>query len=315
MPTTTWASDFDLVNLGPLTTTFTAPPECTLPVQGVGLGPDAYEPDYILWNQQCDIVTAGNCLPSGSTMDDDYNSRTGQPNRGYQLYYYSPAAACPADWKTVGLVSRANDGSLSYSGVFDPSWVTRPEASVTTKTVFNPLVHRWANALGPQETGIACCPSDWIPDINAFCFSNFPAGKFPGTTACGIENTNWPPGTYVPGSFPLGNQTVTGIVLSLTTTLDLISSETTFPSGYWATADGDQDWEGIATQNMIFLATGGAAPAPTQTVTETEAASQATGASARTSPQSGAGARMTGLKGHTWGVVASLAAFALFCPW
>ncbi|EGY22441.1 uncharacterized protein VDAG_03879 [Verticillium dahliae VdLs.17] len=158
MPTTTWASDFDLVNLGPLTTTFTAPPECTLPVQGVGLGPDAYEPDYILWNQQCDIVSAGNCLPSGSTMDDDYNSRTGQPNRGYQLYYYSPAAACPADWKTVGLVSRANDGSLSYSGVFDPSWVTRPEASVTTKTVFNPLVHRWANALGPQETGIACCP-------------------------------------------------------------------------------------------------------------------------------------------------------------
>ncbi|EEY16863.1 conserved hypothetical protein [Verticillium alfalfae VaMs.102] len=304
MPTATWALDFDLINLGPLTTTFTAPPECTLPVQGVGLGPDAYEPDYILWNQQCDIVSAGNCLPSGSAMDNDYNSRTGQPNQGYQLYYYSPAAACPVDWKTVGLVSRAKDGYCRIAEFFDPSWGNAPrENRKRRNTVFNPLVHRVGECTpASQETGIRVLSPAKFSGHNSHAASR--------TTNLASRNIRT-------GSFPLGNQTVTGIVLSLTTTLDLISSETTFSSGYWATADDDQEWEGIATQNMIFLATGGASPAPTpkQTFTETEAFSQATGASATTSSQSGTGARMTGSKGHTWGIVASLAVLTLFCPW
>lgn len=104
MPHSTYLR-YTLHNLGPLTTVFTAPPECT----NLASESDAH---YIYGNfgyqpgphprgaVACTSRTVGDeCQPNGSKRDEI-------EGRGADLFlygipYYSPGLQCPANWTTV----------------------------------------------------------------------------------------------------------------------------------------------------------------------------------------------------------------------
>lgn len=170
MPTVTSVSGWELHNLGPLTTTFTAPSPCaTARASDIKLGREVTwsYPGWPEWYRDCDPRTLGECLPSGSVIDEDQSSRrSALDNPGQQVYYHSPGTACPSGWTTAGYVVKDNDGTLTATwgpqrvitpGLEDPRWATL--TSVETVLVTRDLLQNvYQNALGPGETGIACCP-------------------------------------------------------------------------------------------------------------------------------------------------------------
>lgn len=167
MPTTSVVGALTLTNVGPLTTTFTAPSSCettdflygwkvfavdnperggymaVVGAGGCGTGGDQYEEH-------------GDCYPHGDKLDE-------LAGETYAFPYYSPANACPSGYQTVG-VAAMNDGSASLSGIFTPNFDGYWESPAPTTTAsdrapeFNWLANRLTSALGPQETIVACCP-------------------------------------------------------------------------------------------------------------------------------------------------------------
>lgn len=168
MPSSSF-SMYTLVNLGPLTTTFTAPESCTTTPIGYGhkesqwLGP--------FWMADCEQATFSDCMPSGSAMDEQARSAwpTTAAPRYMPITYHSPGNVCPSGWATVGSVEKDAAGNATTSWDFDPgvtSWFEQTPAVYTarrsdteTTLIYGTPFHvMWADALEPEETGIACCP-------------------------------------------------------------------------------------------------------------------------------------------------------------
>lgn len=226
MPTTA-LDGFDYLNAGPLTTTFTAPASCTgrmglIPRDTIFETINAFRVD-----ESCTGPAPGlsDCWPSGSVVDQDFSTRWPPA-----VYYHSPASLCPAGWTTVGSVVKNEDGHLATSwdfGTQSSRFVSYREAartrtySTTTSTtnavmLFNhdPWIYwhaRWAAALSPGETGIACCPryetsqiwrahrtdhgrSGFAPMLlQASCISFPPPTAWTATTICESIYTFDPP--------------------------------------------------------------------------------------------------------------------------
>ena len=166
MPTST-LSGVELINFGPMTTTWTAPASCTNSVSlaGVALTQILHPPQFY---ERCDFddwaggPRYGDCLPDGSSMDDLVRSRTTIANPAAYVGYYSPGYHCPADWTTAGVAEMSADGSLSATGAFSMTEFTLGFGVGTTEIeplpTSNPWYNKMAHALDEGETAVLCCP-------------------------------------------------------------------------------------------------------------------------------------------------------------
>lgn len=167
MPTST-ISGVDLVNLGPLTTTWTAPTSCASAPISVQL---AYATNYkdgvAMWWDNCDVRTDiyDECMPSAPPANQEWASRQAElnPQRlDFQLYH-SPGIACPADWFTAGLAIKEGPSSYTVNGSFaDPTFTrTFPTRTTTMSRItpgFRPSNEIFLSAMEVSETAVICCP-------------------------------------------------------------------------------------------------------------------------------------------------------------
>lgn len=166
MPTST-LNGMDLTNLGPMTTTWTAPSSCTTGIRlaGVALTEVPHPPQFY---ELCDFddwegaPRYGNCLPDGEEIDEQIRSKTDSGNPHSFVNYYSPGLHCPASWTTAGIAEKGDDGSISATGVFSMTEFTVRVRPGTTEVEPIPTSDPWPNklaqALHEGETVVACCP-------------------------------------------------------------------------------------------------------------------------------------------------------------
>lgn len=170
MPTTSIAGSMTLTNLGPLTTTFTAPSSCStdFPISGINVaynGPQvmlAY-PVGTCEERAWDEGDAA-CLPHGGKLGEI--ERTAPTE--HTVAYYSPGLYCPENYQTVGVAVNNGSSYAEVSGMFAPPFtVVSYDYSATTHghttyTTDFPKMNfegnQFTSALGPGETLVACCP-------------------------------------------------------------------------------------------------------------------------------------------------------------
>lgn len=151
MPTATSLSGHDLTNVGPLTTTFTAPATCSTDYQiVVALTAD---PAGLQLPAQCDWLPLADCNPSGSAIRSISSSAGGSnPTARQIIVYHSPGLVCPSGWATVGAAAKLNPTSTSISGAFH-----QPDV-IPNGTSWVQGLDAFLAALDPGETAVVCCP-------------------------------------------------------------------------------------------------------------------------------------------------------------
>lgn len=154
MPTATSLSGLSLLNIGPLTTTFTAPASCSTAYRTL-IAPIT-DPALFQWNVHCPWLPPVDCNPSGSLVQSLVSSAGGaNPSAGMFIPYNSPGLICPSGWATVGAAAKPNPTSISISGAFNQSDAIPTGSGVT---FFEPQLDVFLAALDPGETAILCCP-------------------------------------------------------------------------------------------------------------------------------------------------------------
>src|SRR4051812_13275867 len=98
-----------LVNLGPLTTTYTPPASCATGTNSVFLGLKT-APERIIWMDNCadnlGTHTLGDCYPSGTAVDAGAQAAQTRLDSVF-LAYHQPGYFCPAGWTTAGVAAKA----------------------------------------------------------------------------------------------------------------------------------------------------------------------------------------------------------------
>jgi hypothetical protein len=184
MPSATPISQYTFTNVGPLTTTWTAPQPCATPTS-VYLSPaDIQDGNFI--RSACGVSHYGSCYPGGASQIDEIISNDQYLFDGGSVPYYSPGLYCPDKYTVAGIAVKDGNGKLvSSSGLFAPTtsgtftigpgpetWTLtttwhRPTNSsgVSTATIttnfapdYNPVWNVLMEALSPSETALVCCP-------------------------------------------------------------------------------------------------------------------------------------------------------------
>lgn len=149
MPTITTFADYLVTNLGPVTTTFTAPASCYTGTDRVIV----IDPDQTDWHTRCDATfgySIDPCSPLGTQSDAASTILTNPPAQ--LLVYYSPGVACPSAWTTAGIAAKNTDGHLrSVSGVFDLTNRPKLYYDIAAGVLYEQI-------LAAGETVVACCP-------------------------------------------------------------------------------------------------------------------------------------------------------------
>jgi hypothetical protein len=152
MPTSSVLSEFTFTNLGPLTTTWTAPASCATSTDVVRIGLTRL-PGEAFYDASCQ-VREYSCVPTGESADPALATNL-DPTNLFQEAYFSPGLYCPSGWTTAGLASRNGTASVTWSGLFSPT------AAIPT-TVDGPIFNNPENVLmqllDPSETAMICCP-------------------------------------------------------------------------------------------------------------------------------------------------------------
>ncbi|KAG8353900.1 hypothetical protein FVEN_g8248 [Fusarium venenatum] len=179
MPTATEFFGITAQNLGPLTTTYTAPSSCATNLNHP-VFVDATSHHVVVAVPSCSWPTYGDCIPSakGWELTDQ------QTTTFYQgtSVFYSPGLACPYDWKTVGLLAHTESGKFSASGAL----------TSTTSGVdgFPELIHPteyWKNMLDESETLAYCCPSGFSGNVYGDCVSTLgPVSSYTYSEYCQV---------------------------------------------------------------------------------------------------------------------------------
>ncbi|KAF4434712.1 hypothetical protein FACUT_7771 [Fusarium acutatum] len=177
MPTSTEFFGVTAHNLGPLTTTFSAPSACAT-------GTDHHvivngSAPYEVWGQPtCGLQDRGSCFPSGKSYDS-LRSVTTPLNRVW-YHYYSPGIACPSGWTIAGNIVKDGESSLSVSGVF-----SRPVRTATFEAQPLEPSDFWGQIMNVSETIALCCPSDYVANPEGHCFSTVgPMSEFNDSSMC-----------------------------------------------------------------------------------------------------------------------------------
>jgi hypothetical protein len=154
MPTVTSLSGLNLLNFGPLTTTFTAPASCSTAYRTM-IAP-ATSPAFFQWNVHCPWLPPADCNPQGSAVRSLISSAGGpNPTDGSFVVFNSPGLVCPFGGSTVGAATKFNPTSISISGAFNQSDAIPTGSDVA---FFEPQLDVLLAALDPGETAILCCP-------------------------------------------------------------------------------------------------------------------------------------------------------------
>jgi hypothetical protein len=154
MPTATSLSGWSLFNIGPATTTFTAPASCATAYRTM-IAP-ATDPGHPEWNVHCPWVPPADCNPSGSIVQSIISSAEGtNPTAGLFIVYQSPGIVCPSGQATVGVAEKYSPTSTSISGAFN---LSNDNPSGDIDVFFEPQVDAFLAALDPGETAVLCCP-------------------------------------------------------------------------------------------------------------------------------------------------------------
>ncbi|KAF4953087.1 hypothetical protein FGADI_6237 [Fusarium gaditjirri] len=151
MPTSTEFFGVTAHNLGPLTTTFSAPSACATGTDHHAIV-NASAPERLWGFPTCGFKDRGSCMPSGKSYDS-LRCVTTPLNRVWN-HYYSPGIACPSGWTTAGAMVKEGESSLSVSGIFS----SRVQASTTGPVQLEPIDF-WAKIMDVSETIAYCCPS------------------------------------------------------------------------------------------------------------------------------------------------------------
>jgi hypothetical protein len=158
MPTSTFLS-YDLVNVGPLTTTFTAPSSCET-ASNLALAEKAF-PYVPVGSESClPYSSQGPCVPSGSEIDAISKTRGMVLIGGYgwAMPYFSPGYHCPAGYTTAGVAEKSANGESSVTGIFSMTAIEAyPEESPQPTPFQLPGVNVVASALDEGETAVICC--------------------------------------------------------------------------------------------------------------------------------------------------------------
>ncbi|RGP71364.1 hypothetical protein FLONG3_7148 [Fusarium longipes] len=178
MPTATEFFGYSAHNLGPLTTTYTAPSSCATGTEH-RVFVNASDPVRFFAAPTCGRQTFGDCLPSGSSWDS-IKQQTTEFVQGVN-FYFSPGIACPSGWRTVGTLAHDDDDKVSAFGALaTPKWDDLEGAvNLLHPTEF------WYGLLEPSETLALCCPSNYKADAYGDCISTIgPTESFNYTAMC-----------------------------------------------------------------------------------------------------------------------------------
>lgn len=157
MPSSTFASH-ELVNVGPLTTTFTAPPSCDT-ASNLAFAHASIDTFALAGYESCaPFSVQGDCVPSGSEIDAISKTRGRLlDDFGWAMPYYSPGYHCPSGYTTAGVVEMSADGKSSVTGIFSLTRFQSSHNTVLTKPYSLPGVNMVASALEEGETAVICC--------------------------------------------------------------------------------------------------------------------------------------------------------------
>ncbi|KAM0282816.1 hypothetical protein ACHAQH_002820 [Verticillium albo-atrum] len=187
-----------LTNLGPLTTTFTAPEACATNFPGFSGAALSFRPD---WAQagvsKCgeELKSVGECLPYGDQLDGfraeatSTTEPTSTTEARFLVPYYSPGYHCPSGWETAGVAAMDN-GTASITGAFAPKFTdTDDNGEPVTFPPYNFFANVITSALDAQETAVLCCPSGYTMNLREpSCHTNFPVSELAGSTGCVISS-------------------------------------------------------------------------------------------------------------------------------
>jgi hypothetical protein len=154
MPTATQYFGVAITNLGPLTTTYTAPSSCLTATTDHIQYAISGSLEYVIGSPKCTADSLGKCIPSGSVLDSMVAERFGrQSGQGFQ-HYYSPGVYCPHGWTTAAVLAHGEKtDSVERSGFFtataNGNW-SMPQGMRPDD--------EWLNILEPSETLAYCCP-------------------------------------------------------------------------------------------------------------------------------------------------------------
>lgn len=142
MPSITSISHFTLTNLGPLTTTWTAPQSCATKTNIVYLA-QTLAPANAWYSPDCLIHPPGDCYPGGASQIDDIYKAFESVIVAGPIPYYSPGLHCPDTWTTAGIAVKDGNGTLvSSSGLFAPTAIhgisIKPGPSITYTDTYVP---------------------------------------------------------------------------------------------------------------------------------------------------------------------------------
>ncbi|KAM0494954.1 hypothetical protein ACHAP8_008332 [Fusarium lateritium] len=196
MVTSTQFFGYDFYNLGPLTTTFTAPLSCaTVNTEQVHFVNKSAPYLYQVGQANCDHWTQGGCRPSGVEIDSIVSDiRLSTTDPGIFLYYHSPGIVCPDGWGTVGVIAKS-DGTLSVSGFmtnaikdFD-KYSTYYPPSQSDEPRFMEYTELWNGILKPSDTVAFCGPtSGYDIDPAGRCISTIGSySEYDHETWCYVE--------------------------------------------------------------------------------------------------------------------------------
>ncbi|KAG8352874.1 hypothetical protein FVEN_g9127 [Fusarium venenatum] len=252
MPTATEFFGISANNLGPLTTTYTAPSSCT----GTSntdhiLFANATSPylDYML-SSSCKAKPFGDCYPSGKERDAVAAQTTSVGQGVY--HYFSPGSACPDGWETAATLKHGSkSGEIDVSGALTNS---ATEVTERIKSYSQPLpLHPtdfWRNILDKSETLALCCPRGYAGDIHGFCKSTLgPLTRTkinePDPELCRVYVTD---NDFLVTVTSLDGVTLTngnGLRSIVPMTQDLVTTRTNF--GHW----GDEGMENFARATWV----------------------------------------------------------------
>lgn len=280
----TLVAGWTVTNIGPLTTTYTAPPSCSTDFSYVQIGQtwtdsDTNATSVVPVGISCGqpYPTVGSCLPSGAKLDEDYSSiGTDAVQTGYTLGYYSPGLACPSGWDTVGVATKTEGGSITSSGIgfASPSPLDEADLSYIQNVGPNVLLA----GMDDGDAAVLCCPSSFTADPLGRCTSLVPSYSVP-PEYCRRIVAGDAVGDFVNTTLSIWGTTVTGSAFTVSGTGTITTETMTLETPL-------EDYIGVSVVEMLYMVhdateTAGATGTSSPTSSSTSSPSSAAAANTR----------------------------------
>lgn len=160
MPSASSIDDAPVFNLGPLTSTWSAPASCITNGFNTAIAMTVSPNDgpFIMDMTECRGTVwddMDECFPDGGEYMSIVTEIENKPEPTYGAHFYhSPGLECPEGWYTAGAATM-NDNVVEKTGTLFDIHTTMSIEDIGYK----PYNQHFADALDAGETAIWCCPS------------------------------------------------------------------------------------------------------------------------------------------------------------